>query len=64
MQNDTISECCGFNEIQSPRKRYRLIDYDRLRELLGIDTIEDLRTACHQWVENALEIEEKARETK
>jgi proteic killer suppression protein len=35
-----------------------------LRELLGIDTIEDLRTACRQWVEDALEIEEKAREAK
>jgi len=66
VQNDTMSECCGFNEIQSLRKRYRLIliDYHRLRELLGIDTIENLRTACHQWVEDALEIEEKAREAK
>ena len=27
---------CGYNEIQNPRKRYSLIDYDSLMDLFGI----------------------------
>jgi len=57
-------ECCGYNEIQNPKKRYRLINYDRLMELLNIDKIDNLQLVYSQWIEDALEIENNVRETK
>jgi putative transposase len=32
---------CGYNEIQKPRTKNILIDYERLRKLLGFDSYED-----------------------
>jgi hypothetical protein len=32
----------GYNEIQAPRERYSLIDYERLRKLLGFSSMHDL----------------------
>jgi putative transposase len=57
-------EYSGFNEIQNPKVRYRLIDYDRLLALLNIDTIDKLKTAYCQWIEDALKNENKVREAK
>ena len=36
-------ELCGYNEIPAPRQRYALIDYDGLRRLLGLDSMNDSR---------------------
>lgn len=33
-------ECCGYNEIQYPRARKGIIDFDRLMGLLGFETDE------------------------
>lgn len=33
---------CGYHEIQKPRKRYRIIDIEGLRELLGFNTSGEL----------------------
>lgn len=45
---------CGFNEIQSPRSRYRVIDMGALCELTGSGSNEAFRTKHRQWVEQAL----------
>lgn len=57
-------ECCGYNEIQNPRARKGLIDFDRLMELLGLETYEQLRQAHFKWVDSAIQAENKDWETK
>jgi putative transposase len=44
----------GYNEIQAPRKRYGLIDYVGLRDLLNFRSMDDLATACRGWVAESL----------
>lgn len=44
----------GYVEIQKPRKRYALIDYNRLMYLLNVSTMEELRKTHHKWVEEAM----------
>jgi putative transposase len=48
-------EFCGYNEIQSPRKRKGIIDFDRLMELLGFETYDDLKDAHYNWVDSAIQ---------
>gem|GEM_PF-5338426 len=38
-------DTCGYNEIQSPKKRYGLIDHNCLVELLGLTSMEALEAA-------------------
>lgn len=45
---------CGFNEIQTPKKRYRLIDHDQLRTLLNVKSHEVFVKVHQQWVESKL----------
>ena len=45
---------CGFNEIQSPRSRYQVIDMAALCELTGSDSDETFRSKHRKWVEQAL----------
>lgn len=44
----------GYNEIQQPKRKNVLIDYDRLQELLGFDTYGTLQATHRQWVESCL----------
>ena len=44
----------GYNEIQQPRRKCRLIAYEKLPNLLGFSTYDGLREAHRQWVEEAL----------
>lgn len=46
---------CGFNEIQSPLKRYRVIDLEVLCQLTGSPTLEVLQKAHLSWVEHELQ---------
>ena len=55
---------CGYNEIQNPRKRKGIIDFDRLTEVLGFDTHEQLKNAHLQWIDTALQDENNDREKK
>jgi len=48
-------EFCGYNEIQSPRKRKGIIDFDRLIKLLGFENFADLKEAHFKWVESKLQ---------
>ena len=33
---------CGYNEIQEPKRKNILVDYQRLQELLGFDSYDEL----------------------
>ncbi len=57
-------EFCGYNEIQIPRKRYALINYKKLTELLHSRSIEDFKDTYNGWIEEALRIDRHVRESK
>jgi putative transposase len=44
----------GYNEIQAPRGRYALLDYEGLGELLNIKAMDDLAAAYRGWIEDVL----------
>ena len=52
---------CGYNEIQEPRRKNVLIDYERLQELLGASSYDQLRNSYKGWVEEYFGDGEKAR---
>lgn len=55
---------CGYNEVQSPRQRYSLIDYQRLISLLQMKDLEELQESCRNRIEQALASREQSRESK
>lgn len=57
-------EFCGYNEIQSPRKRKGIIDFDRLQQLLGFETYTDLKDAHFKWVESKLQADSNSTESR
>jgi putative transposase len=44
----------GYNEIQAPRRKNVLIDYERLQGLLGSDSYNQLKRSHKGWVEEHL----------
>ena len=54
----------GYNEIQTPRKRYALIDYEVLRELLDFRSLIDLAGSYRCWVDESLQKGSRCREAK
>ncbi len=54
----------GYNEIQSPRQRYALIDYQRLVDLLHISTLDDLRDSHKKWVDETIRAKRLVRDKK
>jgi len=48
---------CGYNEIQNPRQRYSLIDYDYLIGLFGIRSRDEFRKTYQGWVAEAMDKE-------
>jgi hypothetical protein len=54
----------GYNEIQNPRERYALIDYEGLRKLLDFRKMPDLVDAYRGWVEEALNADAVLRDGK
>ena len=46
--------CCGYNEIQEPRRKNILIDYERLQGLFGAWSYDQLRSSHKGWVEEYL----------
>lgn len=44
----------GYNEIQNPRKRYAIIDYEELMKLLNFKKMANLADAYRGWIEEAL----------
>lgn len=45
---------CGYNEIQMPKQRYRLIDQQKLCLLTGFDTLDRFKAAHKAWVDDAI----------
>ncbi|MFH0994595.1 MAG: transposase [Pseudomonadota bacterium] len=56
--------CAGYNEIQEPKRKNILINYERLRELLGFDTYDRVKAAHRKWVESCLKNGDNYREDK
>jgi hypothetical protein len=53
---------CGYNEIQEPRRKNVLIDYDRLQRLLGFGSYEKLVRNHKGWIDEYLGNANKERE--
>ena len=47
-------EFCGFNEIQRPKRRKRILDMDKLVQLLGFENHAGLKEAHYNWVNSGL----------
>ena len=45
---------CGYNEIQEPKRKHVIINYERLRELLGFESYDEVRIYHKRWVEDFL----------
>ena len=56
--------CGGYNEIQHPRSRYRVLDLERLADLTGCSTIGTLQTSHRDRVEAALANGDLARDSR
>ncbi len=54
---------CGYNEIQNPRRKNVLIDYEKLMELAGYNTFDIFQTAHRKWVDDSLTSCENKRES-
>jgi hypothetical protein len=52
----------GYNDIQIPRKRYSLLDYEILMALLNIRNMEELKKSYRGWVEEELVKEDRERQ--
>ena len=44
----------GYTEIQKPRRKCALIAYDRLKELAGFDSFDELRATHREWINDIL----------
>jgi putative transposase len=45
---------CGYNEIQSPGRKNVLINYDKLRELVGVETYDQVKEYHQGWLGECL----------
>lgn len=46
---------CGYNEIQKPKRKNILINYQKLTNLFGFDSYDELKIYHKRWVEDYLE---------
>ncbi len=53
---------CGYNEIQKPRQRYSLIDFEGLMSLFNIKNRDELRERCSGWLGEAITRQSRGRE--
>ena len=54
---------CGYNEIQNPPGRYRVIDLDCLVRLMGFTDLRHFQSAHNKWVESSLQVDETQRQS-
>ena len=53
-----ICRICAINacqQIQEPKRKNVLINYDKLRELLGFDTYNSVKASHKKWIESCLQ---------
>ena len=55
---------CGYSEIQEPKRRKALIDHDKLKELLGFDSHNEVKTYHERWVSEYIESSKNRRDDK
>ncbi len=55
---------CGYNEIQDPSERYRIIDYQKLMELLQVKDFRDVQDLSRAWVTEAVASQNHFRESR
>ena len=55
---------CGYNEIQNPRRKNALIAYDKLKELVGVESYEQLKRDHKGWLQEHWKEGQNAREDK
>jgi len=55
---------CGYNEIQEPKKKNVMINYEKLAALLGFNTYDDVKRHHKRWVETFLEDGKNVRDDK
>ena len=53
---------CGYTEIQNPRQRYSLIDYEGLMGLFGIKKRDELKKVYGVWLEEAIKRQGRERQ--
>jgi len=53
---------CGYNEIQDPPSRYRIIDLDCLIRLMGFTDLHSFQSAHKKWIEASLKMDKPERE--
>ena len=53
-----------IREIQNPRKRKGIVDFDRLITLLGFESYDDLKESHYKWVESAVQTDNCEKENK
>ncbi len=51
----------GYNEIQKPRRKNVLIDYEKVRTLAGFDTFNAFQTAHRDWIDSTLKADSMRR---
>lgn len=54
----------GYFEIEYPKQRYSIIDYNSLLEILGVESVGQLQRVQSEWVEEALKKDILRREPK
>jgi putative transposase len=55
---------CGYNEIQEPKRKNSLIDYEKLRALLDFDSYDLVKSYHNKWVNEYLGNENNTRDDK
>ncbi|MFK5952299.1 MAG: transposase [Desulfobacterium sp.] len=56
-------EFSGYNEIQNPRQRYRIIDYESMKNLFGFSDLNHMKESHQKWINEALENDRLKRES-
>ncbi len=54
----------GYNEIRNPKKRYAIVNYNLLTDLLGIKSLDSLIETHGQWIEESLKQNKLSKEEK
>jgi len=55
-------EFSGYNEIQNPRQRYRIIDYESMKNLFGFSDLNHMKEFHQKWINEALKNDRLKRE--
>ena len=55
---------CGYNEIQNPRRKNVLINYDTLRQLVGVETYDQVKQHHKGWLDEYLGVGNNHRDEK